>query len=60
MAAYAYYRLHRYSSSLVVIDEGIHCSTNTGRFNRLLLMIRIHERDLYEAFHLITRIKAEP
>jgi hypothetical protein len=45
--------------SLVAIDEGLHCSTNSVRFNKLALMIRIHERDIYEAFHLVTRLKAE-
>ena len=67
MAAYAYYKLRKllfhsdkFSMSLVVIDEGLHCATNSARFSKLTLMIRIHERDIYEAFHLMTRLKAEP
>lgn len=66
LVCYAYYKLRthknnidRYSSALIAIDEALTTCINPSDFNKLLLMIRIHERDIYEAIHLVARIKGK-
>jgi hypothetical protein len=44
----------------VIIDEAMRQCANLTKFYRLLMMIRIHERDIYEAFHLVSKVKDEP